>query len=734
MTGEGGSPINSAETEADHGSASARGKRSSNACLRCRERKVKCSGSEPCTNCIRRATECVFDREDRKVVVSERFLNELKRKSGYGIDDNLQPSPTSKRSRVNRSTSPVDEDGRRDAKQSPTPAGDLGAHDRASTHDVFVVDDGTTVVGGGDLDERRHGSFPVMRNPLASGPSRFLTDSNGRRRWLGPSSTWAYSRQVLSMIQGYLGQHESPELPLNVDAQAFKIDWPSSREALPRPTVDIPSLDYALYLTNTVKFHLGQTYHLFDEDSFMHGLYDFYRKGPNTGPKADDRLWYIQFLLIMAFGKALLVPGTPDQSPPGSSLVTRALELLPDAHGLYQDPVLSVEILCCLALYLQSVDHRNSAYTYIGQAFRIAMTQGLHREPLSGLLTDTEANRLRCIWWTIYILDRKLSSLMGAPNSIQDSDITVHLPRSDPVVQKYKALSLHVVLSKLHAKVLNTVYGVDGKLDPSFLKNVQEALRDMARLAPQLTAGFEFKLNNSEPASRVSATLNLCYHQCVVLATRPILICLLQDILARKDHSQRNLAGPIKALLKTSSDSATKSVRILSTLKTRHLLETFLPFDLEQTFSSAFVLTLMTSIPGLPDREGNHLKDAFEILDMMIARGNVVARFRREELEKLQEILRLTQSRIERPVTASERNEGHLMMNSIGGSDDGLLQDRGPPTGSTANGLASEQMLSIAGLLDWEPNMSTFGDDQLAGSWLWTDTITQDFDFGGGLL
>ncbi|KAI8257858.1 Proline utilization trans-activator [Colletotrichum sp. SAR11_239] len=186
-------------------------------------------------------------------------------------------------------------------------------------------------------------------------------------------------------------------------------------------------------------------------------------------------------------------------------------------------------------------------------------------------------------------------------------------------------------------------------------------------------------------------------------------MCLLQDILARKDHFQRNLASPIKALLKTSSDSATKSVRILSTLKTQHLL-------------------------GLPDREGNHLKDAFEILDTMIARGNVVARFRREELEKLQEILRLTQSQIEKPVAASERNEGHLMMNSGGGSDDELLQDRGPPTGSTANGLASEQMLSIAGLLDWEPNTSTFGDDQLAGSWLWTDTITQDFDFGEGLL
>jgi hypothetical protein len=92
----------------------------------------------------------------------------------------------------------------------------------------------------------------------------------------------------------------------------------------------------------------------------------------------------------------------------------------------------------------------------IGQAFRIALTQGLHCEPAEGLLNETEANRLRCIWWTIYILDRKLSSLMGAPSSIQDSDITVSFPRSDPVTHLHKALGLHVAISQLHAKVLNS--------------------------------------------------------------------------------------------------------------------------------------------------------------------------------------------------------------------------------------------------------------------------------------
>lgn len=167
------------------------------------------------------------------------------------------------------------------------------------------------------------------------------------------------------MIQDHLGQHESPEVPLNVDGQAVKLDWPSSREMIPKPTLDIPSIDYALYLTNTVKFHLGQTYHLFDEEDFTKGVHDFYSRGAKQEPTADTRLWYIQFLLIMAFGKALLVPAAPGQGPPGSGLVSRALELLPDNPGLYQDPILSVEILCCLALYMQSVDHRNSAFTYV---------------------------------------------------------------------------------------------------------------------------------------------------------------------------------------------------------------------------------------------------------------------------------------------------------------------------------------------------------------------------------
>lgn len=64
--------------------------------------------------------------------------------------------------------------------------------------------------------------------------------------------------------------------------------------------------------------------------------------------------------------------------------------------------------------------------------------------------------------------------------------------------------------------------------------------------------------------------------QCIVLATRPLLMCLIREMLenitAKREH--RQLAAPIKALLKTSQESATKSLRILLSLQSQHLLGT----------------------------------------------------------------------------------------------------------------------------------------------------------------
>lgn len=169
----------------------------------------------------------------------------------------------------------------------------------------------------------------------------------------------------MGMIGKHLGQHQSPEVPLNTDGAAFTLEFPSrTRPGMTITMQDLPSRDYAIYLLNTVKFHVCQTYHLFDEPSFMQAFSNLYNDGPQPlNPK--NRLWYVQYFIIMAFGKALLMRGSSRANPYGSEYLSRAMELLPDVNGLYENPIISVEICCGLSLYLQSVDHRNSAYVYV---------------------------------------------------------------------------------------------------------------------------------------------------------------------------------------------------------------------------------------------------------------------------------------------------------------------------------------------------------------------------------
>ncbi|KAI0914528.1 fungal-specific transcription factor domain-containing protein [Ustulina deusta] len=549
---------------------------------------------------------------------------------------------------------------------------------------------------------------------LASRPSSFVTDRTGRRRFLGPTSTWSYTQQVKILIRKHLKNPDLPEAPLNPEGPAFILEWPSTGTIGPLSLNVLPSLDFALYLATTVKFHLGQLYHIFHEETFIAGLHKFYEQGPYAEPLPDNRLWYVQYLLIMAFGHALL-SGYVGRRPAGSELVSRAIELMPDAFGLNQNPVLATEVLCCLALYLQSIDHRTGAFLYIGQAMSMALSQGLHRELIGDDLTEEDIKRHHAVWWTIYILDRRFSSLMGAPNLIRDEDITVPLPDFEQNSYSAKAMSLQVALARLHAQVLSTVYSSDTHLKAIYLKNTREVLKSMADVASDLKETFGMQFDNDGPISRVSATLHLYYHQCIVLSTRPLLLCLLRRHLSGSTLDGRGsleITEPIKALLRAAQDSAARSLRILTALHSQRLLENFLPFDLESTFSSAFVLSLMAALPACPFEGTTDIDASFYLLNQMVTKGNVIAEFRREDLEQLIDLLHLVGVEISQenpPVTNAAVT---IPMSNAADYDQTLPDQLGGI--DTFNGLSPEQMLSLAGLLELDPAF-----DHVDEQWLW---------------
>lgn len=260
----------------------------------------------------------------------------------------------------------------------------------------------------------------------------------------------------------------------NSEEETYTMASALTRDSLPLVQDELPSRHYAKYLAETVLFHLGDIYHVFDRETFMEQLDHFYDEGLCNKPLKG--LWSVQFLLVIAFGKLFLRRGASSLGPPGASDFLRAMKLQPDVLDLWDDPILRIEILFLISLYLNTSDMRATAYSFvrlclpsfklqpiltvssqIGQAMRLALSLGMNREPPYGYLDQREYQRRRRLWWTLYILDKKLSVISGAPLSIMDEDIDISAPGEHDLGLSNTALNFHIKLAGLEGRVMSGI-------------------------------------------------------------------------------------------------------------------------------------------------------------------------------------------------------------------------------------------------------------------------------------
>ncbi|UCK59393.1 hypothetical protein AFCA_002209 [Aspergillus flavus] len=608
--------------EASHNKENRVKKRSSNACQRCRRQKIKCSGSQPCDTCSKRKSTCTFDDRDQKILVTRGYLEDLQRQLAQlkgGEDEVFSPQSMEQELRPTEGKASMPDATGRAIQTDPL----LGGDDLAE--------------GESEWSQNLEGASQLT-NPLSSGPSTFMAAASGRIFYLGTSSNWSFARKILSMTHEHLYNAPLPTGSLYFDGSAYDLGWDGTRTTVTNDIPMAPPLDFSIYLINAVKFHAGQLFHLFDEDTFMGGLYAFYENPEHE--MAHSGLWYIHYLLILAFGKAFVVQRNQGSRPSGCEFFTKALQLLPDTTNLCRDPIVATEILCCIALYLQSLDCRNSAHNYIGQAARIAQAQGMHTDMSAEHLGDAIVQRCRRIWWTIYILDRQMTSLMGLPQSIRDDQLHHQLPYFPGSPQKAIALGMQIKVCQIMEEINSSVYGPDGRLNRNFLLRTKSALASAAELVTELRKCYDLRLDESSISgvSRLSAHLHLLYHQCIVLATRPVLFCFLKMRIQTADSSLESLnsSANVRKLLQVCIDSAQQILNILIVLQRQNLLDSFLPFDLEATYTAAVVLvTAPAADASLLDDWTPWFHTSVTVLDEMISRGNLIAGFRKSELQQL---------------------------------------------------------------------------------------------------
>lgn len=190
---------------------------------------------------------------------------------------------------------------------------------------------------------------------------RFIADHGHHKGRLGHSSSWSFSRRVRSFIGDLVGEHHLHD-NIPIRDGAYGVPW--QEPTLELSSVDLPTEEYAEYLTSTLFFAMDPLYYLLDKEKFLRSLHQFYHDLANDMPQTTE-LWHIQMLMVFAFGTSILAREASPNGPTGATYFSKAMEALPDNHRLRRQPILAVEVLCMLSLFLQAMDMRHAAYDYV---------------------------------------------------------------------------------------------------------------------------------------------------------------------------------------------------------------------------------------------------------------------------------------------------------------------------------------------------------------------------------
>ncbi|QGI77695.1 hypothetical protein CEK25_004424 [Fusarium fujikuroi] len=116
-----------------------------------------------------------------------------------------------------------------------------------------------------------------------------------------------------------------------------------------------------------------------------------------------------------------------------------------------------VSVLTLMGFYLIEMNRRDAAYICVSNAMHISIMHGAHRGWL-----DESGKR---VFWTLYVLDRYLSCLMGRPPTIMDDAIRLPLPCDAPAMPPADGLKAHVELSRISCHIVCNTYRISPSED-----------------------------------------------------------------------------------------------------------------------------------------------------------------------------------------------------------------------------------------------------------------------------
>lgn len=230
-----------------------------------------------------------------------------------------------------------------------------------------------------------------------------------------------------------------------------------------------------------------------------------------------------------------------------------------------------------IAVYHSQLGSHAEAWITVGRSIRVAQDIGLHRSPSRLNLPHNARDRRRYIWWSLYILDRQLSTSLGRPLAIDDSDCDVEFPEAD-LVGLHSHVSREFFMSQVQIQttigcILKTVNSVKNARNWHETTGTSPGCTELRQKVKALSDELQNWVGDKVPADIKTAKNGpKAADKCIALSTYFCAILLLYRGFMANPHKPSPLEGS-QALLqcaRASTNCITISRDFLSEVPKSH--------------------------------------------------------------------------------------------------------------------------------------------------------------------
>ncbi|KAH8677864.1 fungal-specific transcription factor domain-containing protein [Xylariales sp. PMI_506] len=157
--------------------------------------------------------------------------------------------------------------------------------------------------------------------------------------------------------------------------------------------------------------------------SLQHEVEDLYRTG---GTERAPTSWLSMFFAVLSIGSLFSSDPLPDRTYQAADFLNISRNLTDPWNNDYVLDNVRATFLTAYAL--NELNLRSAAWSWLGNAVRMAQDLGLHLE--TPIHSKVEADMRKRVWWAIYAMERVMALELGRPLLVQDADCDVNLPEA----------------------------------------------------------------------------------------------------------------------------------------------------------------------------------------------------------------------------------------------------------------------------------------------------------------